>query len=165
MATNLVTPLFFGMMSGDDAPQHPSPAPSLPGANRFVPHPLEKISEFGRALGCYRKAAHKLNPRFFPLSGKKPWIITICGKPSVPPTSPGKRSWGGVESYRMQWPKLLLIPLSPWPSLITQESPLEKLKGGKSHKNNAQAGKFILLVKTQCWMILQAASCYLDILI
>lgn len=71
MATNLVTPLFFGMMSGDDAPQHPSPAPSLPGANRFVPHPLEKISEFGRALGCYRKAAHKLNPRFFPPLWKK----------------------------------------------------------------------------------------------
>lgn len=71
MATNPVTSLFFGMMSGDDASQHPSPAPSLPGANRFVPHPLEKISEFGRALGCYRKAAHKLNPRFFPPLWKK----------------------------------------------------------------------------------------------
>lgn len=68
-------------------------------------------------------------------------------------------------SYGVQWPKLLLIPLSPWQSLITQESPLEKLKRGKKYKTNTRAGKFILFVRTQCWMILQAASCYLDILI
>lgn len=51
-------------------------------------------------------------------------------------------------SYGVQWPKLLLNPLIPWPSLIIQESPLEKLKGGKkSNKTNARAGKFILFVR------------------
>lgn len=64
-----------GVMSGNDAPQHQSPARSLHAANRFVPRPIEKVSEFGRALSCYRKAGHKLKPlsffSFFPSLEKK----------------------------------------------------------------------------------------------
>lgn len=72
MATNPVTPLLSGMICGDDAPQHPSPALSLPSAKHFVPHLVEKTLGFGRALGCYLKAAHKLNPPiFFPFLWKK----------------------------------------------------------------------------------------------
>lgn len=55
------------VMSGNDAPLHPSPALSLCIANRFVPHLMEKVSEFGRAFSCYWKAGHKLNPLFYPL--------------------------------------------------------------------------------------------------
>ena len=68
-------------------------------------------------------------------------------------------------------PKLLPISLNPNPrsSVTTQESSLVKLKEGKSHKTNPQAGIFVLAVmelqKMQCQKILQTASCYLDVLI
>lgn len=66
-------------------------------------------------------------------------------------------------------PKLLSIPLNPRSSLTTQNFPLVKLKGGKSHKNNLQHGIFVVSVmelqKMQCQKILQTASCYLDVLI
>lgn len=121
MATNLAPPLFSGMMSGNDAPQHPSPALSLPSAKHFVPHLVEKILEFGRAPSCYRKAAHKLNPRvfFFPL-----WKKTLDNKILLQTISPPNiSSQKELRRGGVLWGAMAQTPPdSPQPLTITHHS-------------------------------------------
>lgn len=108
MATNLATALLFGMMSGNDAAQHPSPALSLPSAKHFVPG--GKISEFGRALSCFWKAAHKLNPLFFfPL-----WKETLDKKSLLLPMDPPNiSSQKELRRAGVSWGAMVQTPPDP----------------------------------------------------